>query len=33
MVLKTLKITGLESEPYAVREWNAPVVGGEPMLK
>ena len=30
MVLETLKITGLESKPYAVREWNAPVVGEEP---
>jgi len=25
-----LKITGLELKPYAVREWNAPLVGEEP---
>jgi len=30
MVLETLKITGLESKPYAVRERVAPVVGEEP---
>ena len=33
MVLETLKITGLESKPYAVRERVAPVVGEEPVLR
>ena len=27
---ETFKITGLESKPYAVREWNAPLFGEEP---
>jgi len=30
MVLETLKITGLESKPYAVREWIAQLFGEEP---
>ena len=29
---ETLKITGLESKPYAVRERVAPVVGKEPLV-
>ena len=33
MGLGTLKITGLESKPYAVRERVAPVVGEEPAVR